>query len=502
MKRTSSQVEAEELVEFKTQFGEFADAARTVWKCDEFDQGRIRDQLNRFFGWDESQSYAATWEFLRFFVLKAQHQDFDDEILAPSPIVERVWQCVLMRPKFYYTMCHTLVADLIDYKVDRSRDRARYEKTLELYEEQYQRKPDEKCWTPVESYEEAEEDEGSETFQTKFGDASHLGQFVEALQTIWKCEELEKGKLATQLNRLYGSGWDKEMSDVAIWEFMRFFVLKADHQYLDDEILAPSPTVERVWQCILMRPKFYYQMSQALVADLMDYNVDQVRDRARYAKTLHLYEEKFQRKPDETCWIPAESFGDEEEKADETQNTAPEVSEEDVQKAMYDMIQNNVRLSPFEVKQRWGHVLSEEKLRKMWVNLIARGSLRDRSVKPAKDQQIEKKAKKAGQKRRLIQSQRMKNFVDDKFNDYGEGERYYIRCKHISGRQLTVRAPKNSLVGRVKKLICFILPNRKPSELVLTQLDESEQLDDNKTLLEYGIFKNSTFILSFDNSPS
>jgi len=339
MKRTSSQVEAEELTEFKAQFGDFAKPAFQIWKLPEFDQGTVRDQLNRFYGWDESQSYAATWEFLRFFVLKAIHQDFDDEKLAPSPTVERVWQCLLMRPKFYYQLCHTLVADLVDYNADKTREPSRYAETLKLYEEQYKRKPDDKCWVSLEDF-------GVE-------------------------EELE-----------------------------------------DEEEIQPKET------------------------------------------------------------------------------------EEDVEKAMYDMIQKNVRLTPFEVKQRWGHVISEEKLRKLWVNLIARNSLDDAEVEAPPDKSAQEQAAKK-EVRKSRRELMMKNFIDQKYNDFGEGERYYIRCKNIGGSQLTVRAPKNSLVGRVKKLIGKILPNRSPQEMTLTQLDEKEPLDDSRTLLDYGIFKNSTFILSF-----
>ena len=48
--------------------------------------------------------------------------------------------------KVYYQICHTLVADLIDYNVDKTREGERYENTLKFYEEHFKRKPEAPCW--------------------------------------------------------------------------------------------------------------------------------------------------------------------------------------------------------------------------------------------------------------------------------------------------------------------------------------------------------------------
>jgi len=228
-------------------------------------------------------------------------------------------------------MCHTLVADLIDYNVDKSRSRERYANTLKYYEEQYNRKPDLKCWPAVEEFEENDED--LDEFKTKFQQMdseaikAYFKDFASSIEQISKLPEIEGGSVGGQLRRFYD--WDEDLCSSAIWEYMRFLVLKAFHQDFDDEVLAPSETVERVWQCLLMRPKVYYQICHTLVADLIDYNVDKTREGERYQNTLKFYEEHFKRKPEAPCWPSAEEFAEEEE--EEEVEAVPEETAQDVE---------------------------------------------------------------------------------------------------------------------------------------------------------------------------
>ena len=78
----------------------------------------------------------------------------DGEELSPGPVIDQLWHSLLLFPLLYKDVCSVLPGgELIDHDPTRERDpeeekRARYARTLELYEERWG-PPSAKWWSPA-----------------------------------------------------------------------------------------------------------------------------------------------------------------------------------------------------------------------------------------------------------------------------------------------------------------------------------------------------------------
>eukprot|EP00494_Astrolonche_serrata_P020464 UN20687 len=88
-----------------------------------------------------------------------------------------------------------------------------------------------------------------------------------------------------------------------------------------------------------------------------------------------------------------------------------------------------------------------------------------------------------------------KNAVNWSENGAGDGNSYYISTHVVSGT-IVVHCPSNATIRNVKKKICRIFYHRTPEEVILKNHGK-EIMENDKTLLDYAIFKNNSIDCEF-----
>jgi len=301
-----------------------------------------------------------------------------------------------------------------------------------------------------------------------------FGTYADNVMEMRTLDVFAQEKLSDQLHRFYK--WPREFSSVAIQEFIKFLVLKAQANDIDDKILAPSPVLERVWQAFLFRPKAYVTTCQILFASLIDYNPDEVRAPARLERTLKLYEEFFKRKPITQIWIsdnPEEAAG----------SYRKEKTLEEFRDKIFDLMKEGQRFTYQQLCDRWGYLGKPETLREIYLTLVASAGLVEKELSDSEDE--EESSEEAREQKTFVEL----NAVDWEKNGMGEGYTYFFHCSLVDG-ELMVRCPGNSKVSTVQQMLAEIFPNRTAEEMqIYAKPSHDTPLQPETTLFENGIFK-------------
>lgn len=302
-------------------------------------------------------------------------------------------------------------------------------------------------------------------FKIQFG--NYLATII---YQIWNMSVFQDGFLEKQLYQFHR--WKKYFSQMAIFEFLNFFVLKINAKDVNDEILSPSPVIECIWQALLLRPIFYSQICHRLAGNMINYNLESIRSSKRFKKTIELYLETYNKTPNIVFW---HSLGKDIE-------IKENVNLKEIRNQLTNCISHGERFSEFELRRRWPR-FDKKEIKKLYVNLITSSFTNKNQFKinqrifKDKDEKFE--------------------LFENSYNYMKEGIVYFLNTLQQINGIITFWAESRTRIIDIKNKLCLAFVKRTPDQISL-KLNDMELLS-NQTLLSLEHFQNKTIKLKFVN---